>query len=96
MRIFIRTGNDDDARSITVRPWFDMVMDLEARTFAKDAPSQRQQLVLDGKRLEEDGRVLALHGVVAECTIRLVSQSVHIPPATSQERDITLTLSLIL
>ena len=55
-----------------MRPWFDMVTDLEAQTFAKDTPPQRQQLILDGKRLKDDGRVLALRGVEAECTIQLV------------------------
>ena len=72
VRIHVSTANDDDLRSITVRPWFDMVTDLEAQTFAKDTPPQRQQLILDGKRLKDDGRVLALRGVVAECTIQLV------------------------
>ena len=56
-----------------VRPWFDTVEDLQAQAFASDTPSQRQQLVLAGKRLKDDGRVLALHGVVAECIIQLVS-----------------------
>ena len=60
--------------SLTVRPWFDIVNDLQSQAFAIDTPSQRQQLLLDGKRLKEDGRVLAQHGVVEECTIQLVSQ----------------------
>ena len=60
--------------SLTVRPWFDTVEDLQSQAFAIDTPSQRQQLVLDGKRLTEDGRVLAQHGLVEECTIQLVSQ----------------------
>ena len=51
--------------SLTVRPWFDTVADLQAQAFAIDIPSQRQQLFLDGKRLQDDGRALALHGVVA-------------------------------
>ena len=62
----------DALTTITVRPWFDTVEDLQAKAFASDTPSQRQQLLLDGKRLQDDGRVLALHGVVAECTIQLV------------------------
>ena len=78
VRIRVSTANDDGLRSITVRPWFDMVTDLEAQTFAKDTPAQRQQLILDGKRLKDDGRVLALHGVVAECTVQLVSVKVRI------------------
>ena len=58
---------------ITVRLWFDTVKDLQAKVFAIDTPPQRQQLLLDGKQLKDDGRVLAQHGVVAECTIELVS-----------------------
>ena len=61
-----------------MRPWFDTVEDLQAQTFAADKPPQRQQLVLDGKRLKDDGRVLALHHVVAECTVQLVSVRVRI------------------
>ena len=64
----------DGLTTFTVRPWLDTVEDLQARAFAPDTPSQRQQLVLEGKPLRDDGRVLALHGVVAECTIRLVSE----------------------
>ena len=63
----------DALTTLTVRLWLDTVEDLQAQAFASDTPSQRQQLVLDGKRLQDDGRVLALHGVVAECTIQLVS-----------------------
>ena len=62
----------DALTTITVRPWFDTVEDLQAKAFASDIPSQRQQLILDGKRLTDDGRVLALRGVEAECTIQLV------------------------
>ena len=62
----------DALTTITVRPWFDTVEDLQTRAFASDIPSQRQQLILDGKRLTDDGRVLALRGVEAECTIQLV------------------------
>ena len=64
--ILITTG-------ITLRPWFNTVEDLKAQAFASDILSQRQQLLLDGMPLQDDGRVLALHGVVAECTIHLVS-----------------------
>ena len=63
--------------SLAVRPWFDTVKDLQTQAFAIDTPSQRQQLILDGKRLKDDGRVLAQHGVVAECTIQLVSVRVR-------------------
>ena len=58
--------------SLMVRPWFDTVADLQAQAFAIDTPSQRQQLRLDGNLLQDDGRVLAQHGVVAECTMQLV------------------------
>ena len=58
--------------TITVRPWLDTVEDLQGKAFASDTPSQRQHLLLDGKRLTDDGRALALRGVVAECTIQLV------------------------
>ena len=43
-----------------MRPWLNTVEDLQAQAFATDTPSQRQQLILDGKRLKDDGRVLAL------------------------------------
>ena len=59
--------------SLTVRPWFDMVEDLREKAFVTDTPEQRQQLFLDGKQLQDDGRVLAEHGIVAETTIQLVS-----------------------
>ena len=59
--------------SLTVRPWFDCVKDLQAQVSCADTPSQRQQLFFRGEQLQEDGRVLALHGVIAECTIQLVS-----------------------
>ena len=59
--------------SLTVRPWLDAVTDLQAQAFVTDTPSQRQQLFMGDKRLKEDGRVLAQHGVVAESTIQLVS-----------------------
>ncbi len=58
--------------TLTVRPWFDTVADLQAQAFAIDIPSQRQQLRLDGNLLQDDGRVLAQHGVVAECSMQLV------------------------
>ena len=63
----------DDAVSFTVRPWFESVEDLQAKAFAADTPEQRQQLFLDGKQLQDDGRVLAQHGIVAETKIQLVS-----------------------
>ena len=72
-RIFISTTDGDATTSLTVRPWFDLLTDLEAQAFASDTPSQRQQLLLDGKRLKDDGSVLALQGVVPQCTIQLVS-----------------------
>ncbi len=59
--------------SITVRPWFDTLEDLQAQIFASDMPSQRQLCFVDGKQLKDDGSVLAQHGVVAETTIKLVS-----------------------
>ena len=59
--------------SLTVRPWFESIEDLQAKAFAADTPEQRQQLFLGGKQLQEDGRVLAQHGVVAGTTIHLVS-----------------------
>ena len=63
----------DVVASLTVRPWFDTVGDLQAQAFATDTPWQRQRLLLRGKPLQDNGRVLARHGVVAECTIQLVS-----------------------
>ena len=62
----------DALTTLTVRLWLDTVEDLQAQAFASDTPSQRQQLILDGKRLQDDGRVLALHGVKAHSAIRLV------------------------
>ncbi len=59
--------------SVTVRPWVDTVTDLQAKVFAADTPSQRQQLFFRGDRLQEDGRVLAQHGVIEGCSIHLVS-----------------------
>ena len=64
--------------SLSVRPWFESVEDLQAKAFAADTPEQRQQLFLDGKQLQEDGRVLAQHGVVAETTVQLVSARVSV------------------
>ena len=58
--------------SVTVRPWLDTVTNLQAQVFA-DTPSQRQQFFFRGDRLQKDGRVLAQHGVIAGCTINLVS-----------------------
>ena len=74
MKINISQEGRDDVASLTVRPWFDSVEDLEAKAFAADTPEQRQQLLFNGKPLYEDGRVLAQHGVVAKTTIQLVSQ----------------------
>ena len=68
----------DALTTLTVRLWLDTVEDLQAQAFASDTPSQRQQLFLDGKRLQDDGRVLVQHGVVAECTIQLVSARVSV------------------
>ena len=59
--------------SLSVRPWLDDIRILQTQVFSIDTPSQRQQLFLSNKKLEDDGRVLALHGVVAESTIQLVS-----------------------
>ena len=73
VRIFIATTDGDAVTSLTVRPWFDWVKDLQAQVCTADTPSQRQQLFFRGEQLQEDGRVLALHGVIAECTIQLVS-----------------------
>ena len=73
MKINIAANKGDDVTSLSVRPWFDTVKDLQLQTFAADTPSRRQQLLLDGNQLKDDGCVLAQHGVVAECTIELVS-----------------------
>ena len=59
--------------SLSVRPWLDEIRILQTQVFSIDTPSQRQQLFLGDKQLEDDGRVLAQHGVVAESTIHLVS-----------------------
>ena len=59
--------------SVIVRPWFDMVTDLQAKVFATGTPSQRQQLFCGEDRLHDDGRVMALHGVTSESKIQLVS-----------------------
>ena len=59
--------------SLSVRPWLDDIRILQAQVFPTDTPSQRQQLFLGDKQLEDDGRVLAQHGVVADSTIQLVS-----------------------
>ena len=73
MSINISTTAKDDIVSLTVRPWFDMVEDIRSQVCSIDTPSQRQQLFLGSKRLHEDGRVLALHGVVAGSTVHLVN-----------------------
>ena len=64
--------------SLVVRPWFDTVEDLQSKAFAVDTPEQRQQLFFNGKQLQEDGRVLAQHGVVAQTTVQLVSARVSV------------------
>ena len=71
--IHVSTAEGDGITSLSVRPWLDDVKSLQAQVFSDDAPSQRQQLFLGGKQLEDDGRVLAKHGVVADSTIQLVS-----------------------
>merc|ERR1719201_1799035 len=71
-RVHVSLSDGEATSTFTVRPWFDTIEALQAQTFATDTPSQRQQLVLDGKRLKDDGCVLALHGVVEECTIQVV------------------------
>ena len=73
MQIYLSQKGGDAVVSLTVRPWFDMVEDLREKAFVTDTPEQRQQLFLDGKQLQDDGRVLAEHGIVAETTIQLVS-----------------------
>ena len=73
MQVYLFENRDDTAVSLTVRPWFESVEDFQAKAFAADTPEQRQRLFFNGKRLQEDGRVLAQHGVVAESTIQLVS-----------------------
>ena len=73
MQISLSQNGGDAAVSLTVRPWFESVEDLQAKAFAADTPEQRQQLFLDGKQLQEDGRVLAQHGVVAQTIVQLVS-----------------------
>ena len=72
-RIYVAPIDGGALTTLTVRLWLDTIEDLQAQAFVSDTPSQRQQLVLDGNRLKDDGRVLALHGVVSECTIQLVS-----------------------
>ena len=74
MQIYLSQKGGDAVVSLTVRPWFESVEDLQLKAFAADTPGQRQQLFLDGKQLQEDGGVLAQHGIVAGTTIQLVSQ----------------------
>merc|ERR1719174_1085392 len=73
VQIHVSPIDGDTLASYTVRPWFDDGQHLQAQAFAKNTPSQRQQLFFDGKQLKEDGNVLALHGVAAECTLQLVT-----------------------
>ena len=72
-RIHISTTDKDAVVSLNVRPWFHVVADLESLAFDTDTPAERQQLFLGGRRLQDDGRVLAHHGVAAGATIQLVS-----------------------
>ena len=78
VRIYIAATDGDSVTSITVRPWFDGVKDLQAQVFAADTPSQRQQLFFRDDQLQEDGRVLAKHGVIPDCTIQLVSAVISV------------------
>ena len=71
--IHVSTSEEDAVVSLTVRPWFHVVGDLESLAFAADTPAQRQQLFLKGTRLQDDARVLAYHGVAEGATIQLVS-----------------------
>ena len=73
VRIYVGTIEGNDVTSLSVRPWLDDIGILQTQVFSTDTPSQRQQLFLGDKQLEDDGRVLAQHGVVAESTIQLVS-----------------------
>ena len=77
----------DVVTNLFVRPWFDTVKDLQARAFASDTPSRRQQLLLDGKKFKDDGRVLAQHGVVVDCTISLVSSEPNFTRLVGVETD---------
>ena len=72
-RVYVSTNNGSVVNSVIVRPWFDMVTDLQAKVFATGTPSQRQQLFCGEGRLHDDGRVIALQGVTSESTIQLVS-----------------------
>ena len=73
VRIYVSTIEGGDVTSLSVRPWLDDIRILQTQVFSIDTPSQRQQLFLGDKQLEDDGRVLAQHGVVADSTIQLVS-----------------------
>ena len=77
----------EDITSLYVRPWFDTVRDLQIQAFAAHTPSRRQQLLLDGKKFKDDGRVLAQHGVVVECTISLVSSEPNFTRLVGVETD---------
>ena len=74
--IFIKTKLGQMVATVTVHPWADGVNTLETQVFDPAVPSQRQYLLFAGARLQEDGRVLAQHGVVAESTVYLVSELV--------------------
>ena len=73
-QIYVSLNGTASATPLRLRLWFDTVAELESQAFAlcADTPSPRQQLYLGDKRLQDDGRVLALHGVMPGCTIRLV------------------------
>ena len=73
VQIHIFANNGDVKTSFTVRTWCDTVEDLRSLVFAAGTPSQRQQLFMNDKPLLDDGLVLALHGVIAESHIYLVS-----------------------
>ena len=75
VEISVGTTGGDDVVFLNVRPWYDLVQDLQSQAFGSEAPSHRQQLLLDGKRMKEDGRVLAQHGVLAGSAVILVSYS---------------------
>ena len=57
-----------------MRLWTDDVASLEDKVFVADTPRQRQRIWFAGSRLQDDGRVLAQYGLVAECTVHLVSE----------------------
>ena len=66
-RVYVSTAGADVANTLIVRPWFDTVRELQSQAFATNTPPQRQQLFLGDRRLQDDGRVLALHGLSWAC-----------------------------